>query len=119
MLFAEVLEGVADRVDGCVGLMIMGVDGIPIEKLSMDDSFNFELLATEWTALLRNARQTSEEMGTGRLQEWTVKTDAVILLAVAITEDYFLLAAMRSGGNFGRARFALRRATSQLEREFV
>lgn len=119
MLFAEVLDGVADRIDGCVGLMIMGVDGIPIEKLSLDEAYNFELLATEWTALLRNTRQTSEDVGTGRLEEWVVRTDKLILLAVAITVDYFLLAAMRSGGNFGRARFAMKRATAQLEREFV
>jgi predicted regulator of Ras-like GTPase activity (Roadblock/LC7/MglB family) len=119
MLFAEVLQAVAGRVEGCVGLMIVGMDGIPIEKLSLDEHYNFELLATELAALLRNTRQASEEFGAGRLQEWVVKTDALVLMAVAITEEYFLLGAMRAGGNAGRARFAMRRATHQLEKEFV
>jgi len=119
LLFTEVLRAVAGRVEGCVGLMIVGMDGIPIDKLSLDEHYNFELLATELSALLRNTRQASEEVGAGRLSEWVVKTDALILIAVAITEEYFLLGAMRAGGNSGRARFAMKRATYQLEKEFV
>jgi predicted regulator of Ras-like GTPase activity (Roadblock/LC7/MglB family) len=119
MVFEEVLQEVAVRVDGCVGLMIMGVDGIPIEKLSVDARYNFELLATEWTALLRNTRQTMQDVNAGLMREWVVRTDELILLAVAITDEYFLLGVMRSGGNYGRARFAMKRATFALEKEFV
>ncbi len=119
MVFAEVLQDVAQRLDGCVGLVVMGMDGIPIEKLAVDDGFNFELLATDCTTILRNTRQASEDAGAGRLRELIIMTDALVVLAVAITEDYVLLGAMRQGEAYGRARFLLKRATLILEREFV
>lgn len=119
MVFAEVLQDVAQRLDGCVGLVVMGMDGIPIEKLSVDDGINFEMLATESTTILRNSRQASEAVGAGQLREVIIMTDALVVLAVAITEDYVLLAAIRPGEAYGRARFLLKRATLVLEKEFV
>jgi predicted regulator of Ras-like GTPase activity (Roadblock/LC7/MglB family) len=119
MIFAEVLQDVAGRLDGCLGLVVMGMDGIPIEKLYLDDAFNFEMLATESTSILRNTRQASEDVGAGRFRELIIMTDALVVLAVAITEDYVLLGAMRPGEAYGRARFLLKRATLALEKEFV
>ncbi len=119
MVFSEVLQEVAQRVDGWVGLVVMGMDGIPIEKLTLDEEFNFETLATECTAVLRTSRQASEEVGAGSLRELTIMTESLVILAVAITEDYILLGAMKRGGNHGRARFVMRRASLRLEKEFA
>lgn len=119
MVFDEVLHDVAGRLQGCVGLVVMGMDGIPIEKLTLDDGVNFEMLATECTTILRNTRQASEDVGAGRLREMIVMTDSLVVLAEAITEDYVLLATLRQGGSYGYARYLLRRAASKLEREFL
>lgn len=119
MIFAEVLQELAKRLDGCVGLVVMGMDGIPIERLALDDGVNFEMLATECTTILRNARQASETVGAGPFLELIIMTESLVVLAVAITDDYLLLGAMRQGAPYGRARFLLRRATLRLEREFV
>ncbi len=119
MVFAEVLQDTAQRLKGCVGLIVMGMDGIPIEKLAANEGLNFEMLATECTTILRNSRQASEDVGAGRLRELILMTDSLVILAVAITDDYVLLGAMRQGEPYGRARFLLQRATSILEKEFV
>jgi predicted regulator of Ras-like GTPase activity (Roadblock/LC7/MglB family) len=119
MVFSEVLQDVAKKVDGWVGLVIMGMDGIPIEQLRLDETANFETLAAECTALLKNTRQASEEVGAGSLREITITTELLVILAVAITEDYVLLGVMRRGANHGRARFVMRRATLRLEKEFA
>lgn len=119
MAFADVLREVARRVEGCVGLMVMGGDGIPIEKLWLDQKFNLELLATECTSILRDTRQAAEDVGAGRLREMVVSTEALTVVAVAITEDYFLLGALRSGAGYGKARFAMKRASVLLEKEFA
>ena len=108
MVFAEVLEDVAGRLEGCVGLVVMGMDGIPIEKLALDSGFNFEMLATECTTILRNTRQASEDVDAGQLRELIVMTDSLVVLAQAITEDYVLLGTVRQGGQYGRARFLQR-----------
>ena len=119
MVFGEVLRELTERVDGWVGLVVMGLDGIPIERLAVDETVNFEALAAECTALLKNTRQASEEVGAGSLREIVITTEHLVILAVAITEDYILLGAMRRGANYGRARYVMRRATIRLEREFA
>jgi len=119
MVFSEVLQDVAKKVDGWVGLVVMGMDGIPIEQLPLDETVNFETLAAECTALLKNTRQASEEVGAGNLREITITTELLVILAVAITEDYILLGVMKRGANHGRARFVMRRATLRLAKEFA
>ena len=119
MVFAEALREVARRVEGCVGLVVMGMDGIPIEKLVLDEGINFEMLATECTTILRTTRQASEDVGAGRLHELIVMTDSLVVLAMTITEDYVLLGALRKNGHYGRARYVLRKATLRLAKEFL
>ena len=57
MVFAEVLQDVAKRLDGGVGIVVMGMDGIPIEKLALDDRFNFEMLSVQRLLLLTGVFQ--------------------------------------------------------------
>jgi len=97
----------------------MGMDGIPIERMVIDESINFEALSTECTTLLKNSRQAAVDVEVGKLRELIVMTDQVVILVVAITEDYVLLCAVRYGSNYGRARFLMKRATLKLEKEFV
>ena len=119
MVFAEVLKEAGGRLEGCIGLVVMGMDGIPIEKLILDDGVNFEMLSTECTTILRNTRQASQDVGGGRLRELIIQTDAFVVLVEAITEDYVLLGTLRPGGPYGRARYLLRQASSKLEKEFL
>jgi predicted regulator of Ras-like GTPase activity (Roadblock/LC7/MglB family) len=119
MVFSDVLEDVAGRLTGCLGLVVMGMDGIPIDKQILDSGFNFEMLATECTTILRNTRQASEDVGGGPLRELIVMTESLVVLAQAITDDYVLLGAVRKGSPYGRARFLLQQAAMKLEKEFI
>lgn len=119
MVFTEVLEEVTSRIDDCIGLVVMGMDGIPIERAILDRSQNFDLLATEATTLLRAGRLASDELGAGSLKELIFMTERMALLAVTITDEYVLVAALRSGSNYGRARFFMKRAALRLVGEFV
>ena len=119
MVFAEVLHDVSANVEGVVGLVVMGMDGIPIERQVKDGFQNFELLTTESTTLLRATRQSSVDIGAGALRELIFMTDRYVVLAVAITEEYVLLAILEQNGNYGKARFHLKRAARRLEKEFL
>jgi predicted regulator of Ras-like GTPase activity (Roadblock/LC7/MglB family) len=118
MIFAEVLNEVVGRLDDCVGLVVMGMDGIPIERVIVDQEVNFDMLATECTTLLKDSRQAALDVEVGSLRELIFMTDMLVVLVVTITDDYVLLGAVRQGGNYGRARFLLKRATLRLEKEF-
>lgn len=101
----------------------MGMDGIPIERhipeTPADGTPNFDMLATECTSLLRTTRQASEEVSAGALRELIFMTEQVVVLTVAITEEYVLFGAVTSGSNYGKARFHMKRAALALEKEFL
>ncbi len=119
MVFAEVLQDVAERLEGGVGIVVMGMDGIPIERMALEQGFNFEMLATECTSILRTTRQASEDGGAGELRELIVMTESLTILVATITPDYVLLAAVRQDTPYGRARFYLKRAALKLKKEFA
>jgi len=116
--FLEALRGVARRVPESEVLMVIGTDGIPIEKLAIQAIPEIDAVAAEHTTLLRASLSTASDTGLGRLQELAVVTDRMTTLLVAITPEYFLFAALSPGAIVGRARFALRLAVLSLEAEF-
>jgi predicted regulator of Ras-like GTPase activity (Roadblock/LC7/MglB family) len=116
--FADALKAVARRVPETELLMIIGTDGIPIEKLTVRSDPNMEAVAAEHTTLLRASLSAAADTGLGQLQELAVVTDRLTTLLVSITPEYFLFASLAPGALAGRARFALRLASLGLRREF-
>jgi predicted regulator of Ras-like GTPase activity (Roadblock/LC7/MglB family) len=117
--FAEALKGVAKRVPETQLLMVMGTDGIPIEKLVVRADPNMDAIAAEYTTLLRASVSAAADTGLGDLRELSIVTEKMVAMLVAITSEYFLFAALAPGAVTGRARFALRVAGMGLEKEFA
>jgi predicted regulator of Ras-like GTPase activity (Roadblock/LC7/MglB family) len=117
--FAESLQKIAARVPETQVLMIMGTDGIPIERLVVRAQPNMDAVAAEYTTLLRASVSAASDTGLGDLRELSVVTDQMVAVLVAITPEYFLFATLGPGAITGRARFALRLASLELEREFL
>jgi predicted regulator of Ras-like GTPase activity (Roadblock/LC7/MglB family) len=117
--FADTLKQVAARVPETQVLIVMGTDGIPVEKLVVRPAANLEAVAAEYTALLKSSAAVAGDTGLGDLRELAVVTEKMTTLLVAITPEYFLFAALEPGALMGRARFALRMAGMALEKEFA
>ncbi|MEW6731994.1 MAG: roadblock/LC7 domain-containing protein [Acidobacteriota bacterium] len=122
MLFADLLKQIVTRVDGAIGALIMGLDGIAIEQQIIDperyDS-RLSMIAAAYATLLRNSMRTSSDVGVGQLQEMSVVSGNMTLVIKLINPEYFLLIALGPNGNMGRARFELRKAQLLLEEEFA
>jgi predicted regulator of Ras-like GTPase activity (Roadblock/LC7/MglB family) len=116
--FGEALAAVARRVPETEVVMIIGTDGIPIERLLVRPDPNIDAVAAEHTTLLRASLSAAADTGLGRLHELAITTERMTTLLVAITGDYFLFASLAPGAVMGRARFALRLAGLALRREF-
>ena len=116
--FSDALRAVAVRVPEAEAIMVIGTDGIPIEKLMLRPDPNLEAVAAEHTTLLRASVAAAADTGLGGLQELAITTERMTTLLVAITADYFLFASLAPGAVVGRARFALRLAGLALRREF-
>ena len=119
-MFGELLESITGKVEGTIGALVMGMDGISVEKCSPGESANnIESLAAEYTPLLRASSTASQDIGQGPLEELIVSTDSNIIAIRMITAEYFLLLLLNKDGNIGRARFELRKAKQALVKEFV
>jgi predicted regulator of Ras-like GTPase activity (Roadblock/LC7/MglB family) len=116
--FSAALNDIAARVPEAELLMVIGIDGIPIDKVQPRPDPAFEAMAAEQTTLLRASLQAASETGLGNLNELTVLTERMTTLLVSITPEYFLFAGLRPGAILGRARFALRLASHALRKEF-
>jgi predicted regulator of Ras-like GTPase activity (Roadblock/LC7/MglB family) len=121
MGFIDALTNITDRIEGCAAVVILGIDGIPIERRvrDIDPALDIDLIATEFTTLVRRSMRTASDTGLGDLREMVFVTDLMTFVLRPITSEYFLLLALNPGGNVGRARFELRKAQLGMETEFA
>jgi predicted regulator of Ras-like GTPase activity (Roadblock/LC7/MglB family) len=119
--FSETLGELSKRIEGAVAAIILGIDGIPIERYisSLEPGLDIEMIATELTTLLRRGMHTATDAALGELREMVIGTERLTILLRPITHDYFLMLAVIPGGNVGRARYELRKAQLVLEEEFA
>jgi predicted regulator of Ras-like GTPase activity (Roadblock/LC7/MglB family) len=118
-MFGELLDSLLNKVEGTLGAIVMGMDGISIEKRHSDSGTNIEALAAEYTPLLKASSATTQEMTLGSLDELIVSAGTRIIAVRMITPEYFLLVLLSNDGNIGRARFELRKAKYALRKELV
>jgi predicted regulator of Ras-like GTPase activity (Roadblock/LC7/MglB family) len=120
-MFKEPLEAIIERTEGCIGALIMGTDGIAVEKILGPDGrdANLDVAAAEFTSLVRNAQRASGDTGLGKLRELVITCDGAVIVMRLVSREYFIVLALRPDGNLGRGRFELRKAELELAREFA
>ena len=119
MLFTDTLREVAENLENVYAVLLMGIDGLPIEKVILNEVFNMEALTAEFTTIVRITGHTTAEISAGNVEEVIILSDQMMLLTKTITPEYFLLVLLPQDGNLGRARFELKKAKYALEKEFV
>ncbi|HEY0006450.1 MAG TPA: roadblock/LC7 domain-containing protein [Pyrinomonadaceae bacterium] len=120
-MFRKALEEILERTDGSLGALIMGTDGISVEKVISEDGAdaNLDVAAAEFTSLVRNAQRTGRDTGLGSLRELVVALEDSTIIMRLFNREYFMVLALKPDGNLGRGRYELRKAELQLAREFA
>lgn len=121
MGFTDALSRIANRIEGCAAVVILGIDGIAIERhvQDLDPAFDIDVVATEFTTLVSRGMRTASDTDLGELNEIVLAADKLTLLLRPITSEYFLFLALNAGASLGRARFELRKAQLAMEVEFA
>src|ERR1051325_976768 len=116
-MFKQALAEMVERTDGATGALIMGMDGIAVERhfLPEGNDANMDVAATEVTSLVRGAMRAGSNTGLGTLEELCVSFDRVRVLA----REYYVVLTLGPDGNLGRGRYELRKAELRLAREFA
>jgi len=112
---------VMERTEGSLGALIMGTDGIAVEKLLKEagQEANLDVAAAEFTTLVRNAQRAGNDTGLGNLRELTISLDSAIVLMRLLSREYFVVLALTPEGNLGKGRFELRKVELQLAKDFA
>ncbi|HEY0427426.1 MAG TPA: roadblock/LC7 domain-containing protein [Pyrinomonadaceae bacterium] len=120
-MFREVLHEAMSGTEGCLGVLIMGTDGIAVEKVWQDTQAeaNLDIAIAEYTSLLSRAKRINGELNLGQLRELTVSSENRIFILHLVNADYFLAMILEAEGNFGRGRYELRRAELLLKNELA
>ena len=98
---------------------LVAKDGIPVESVSSDPALDIEVLAAELVSQARSINENHRQLDVGEVQQLSVMTDRLTLIVSAVTGDYYLLLVLGPEGNYGRARFELRRARLALEQDLL
>lgn len=119
-MFKAMLETIIEHTEGSLGALIMGTDGIAVEKvLGESNDLNLDIAAAEFTSLVRSAQRAGSDTGLGGLHELMISLESAIVIMRLLSRDYFVVLAMTPEGNLGRGRFELRKAELQLAKEFA
>jgi predicted regulator of Ras-like GTPase activity (Roadblock/LC7/MglB family) len=120
-MFKEALQTIVEKTDGSLGALIMGADGLSVEKFFTEEGgeANLDVAAAEFTSLVRNANRSGNDLDVGELRELIVTLDRVTFVMRLFNKDYFAVLALKPEGNLGRGRYELRKAELVLAKEFA
>jgi predicted regulator of Ras-like GTPase activity (Roadblock/LC7/MglB family) len=116
MSFRDIIKEIVERVDGGIGAVILGYDGIAIDEYLREQGggFDFQLLAVEYATLLKEVKRTVEVLKTGKMEEVSITTGSTRIVIRALNDEFFIVLALEKGGNFGKGRYLLQRAAPLL-----
>lgn len=118
MAYKESLKSLTESVGGGLAAIIMGYDGIPIDEYLLDSTqFDLQLLAVEYSNLLRDIRRTVDLLENGAMEEVSIATDRLRVLVRVINEEFFFVLVITADGNFGKGRYLLSREAIKLKDE--
>ncbi len=120
-MFKEALQAIVEKTDGSLGALIMGADGLSVEKFFSEEGVaeNLDVAAAEFTSLVRSASRSGRDLDLGELRELVVTLGKVTFVMRLFNQDYFVVLAIKPEGNLGRGRYELRKAELLLASEFA
>jgi predicted regulator of Ras-like GTPase activity (Roadblock/LC7/MglB family) len=108
-VFTKHLKKVVDNVDGGVGGLIMGLDGIPVETyVRQEQKVDINTIGMEFSFILTQVKKAAEILEVGDLEEISIKAEQLTVVIRMLSEDYFLGVVISADGNFGKCRFLMR-----------
>lgn len=116
-MFAEQIKNVVEKAGG-IGGLVMGLDGIAIEHyVSAKREFDVNTVGMEFSFILTQARKAGEILEVGGVNEMVVRSEGMTLLIRMINDEYFLAVVLGADSNFGKTRFLMRMAETELRSE--
>lgn len=118
-MFKQKLTRVVNNVEGTLGCMLIGFDGIPIDSVFRNgDLPQMNAVAVELSNLLDKFRRLQFE-DVGEVNEVSLTLGSVIALARVVAGEYLLILAIDADADVNRGQTMLRLIAPFVEREMV
>lgn len=115
MSIKGVLKELVEGVDGGLGAIVIGYDGIPIDEFIVDDApLDLQLLAVEYATVLKEVKKAVDVLNSGMMEEISINTSVSRVIIRVIDEDLFVVFAISADGNYGKGRYLLRRQVPRI-----
>ena len=111
-----VLQDLCDRIPGALGAAVIGMDGIPVERIAARRAFNIELASALGINVVKRAVAGDREPG-DRPQEISIATRSGLTIMRSIGSDYYLCLVVGPDSLAGKARYEAWRAGTLLQEE--
>ena len=103
MSFRQHLQDVCERVEGAVACSLMAVDGIEVETHARRPRpRSTPTLLVEYSGLCRIGERRGAADQAGEVDELSVSTEKLTAVARVVSPEYFLIVALRPGGEPGQ-----------------
>jgi uncharacterized protein len=119
MDFKKILQETIVNVDGAIGAGLVGMDGIIIDQVSNNASFDINGVGAEYSSIIKNAMRASSSFGLGSTTEILITTDKATMIMMMVGQSYFVTLAINLDGNLGRGRLELKKAIPKFEKELT
>lgn len=119
MDFKKILEETLSNVEGAMGAGLVGMDGIVIDQISHNFSFDINAVGAEYSSIIKNAMRASSNFGLGNTGEILITTDKATMIMMMVGQTYFVTLAINLDGNLGRGRLELKKAIPKFEKELT
>ena len=123
MSFEALLREIVEGCGGGIGAALMGNDGIPIQQVTASQAVSSPLAediataGTEFGRILEEIRKASDAVAGGAVVETMIQLSRVMLIFRTVDEETFLVVALATDGNLGKARYLIRRQLLALRQE--
>lgn len=119
MAFLDILKQIIDNFEGCIGGILIGLDGIVVEQYMKEEGvIDFQNIGVEYMNLIKSIAETSHTLGFDEPEQLIIEYKDMILIIRAINKDYFVILAARKEANVGKGKFLLRKNIFNLSKEF-
>lgn len=111
---------IVEQVGGGIGAVIMGLDGIAVDDYVHEkNGFDINIIGMEFSFILTQVKKAAEILQVGGCEEIVIRAEQLILVIRMLNDEYFVAVALMPSGNFGKCRFLLRLAASQITNQLL
>ena len=116
-MFAEHIKRVVDNVSGGIGGLVMGLDGIAVDKYIAENKLDLSTIGIEFSYILGQAKRAGETLQIGNIDEFSVKAEQLTMVIRMLNEEYFLAVLLSADGNFGKCCYLMRSVAPSIIQE--